>query len=323
MTPSLFVGLDAHDEYTLAATPEGRKRLLRHRQEFIQEEDFVWLAAHGVELVRIPFGYWLFTDDPDYVGGLAQLDWAVAMAEKHGLKVLLDIHALPGSQNGNDHSGRAGGVGWFSDSTYRSVSRTVCRDVAIRYAHSPVLWGVQIINEPVFGWRRQFALLRYYRQTYRDLVGILPEHVYVVFSDAFHPWLLAGALRRRRRGPRVAMDIHWYAWMMPVWGVRRLEQFFARIKRRRFTIRSVQRLAHPVIVGEWGAVLTGALKPMIGERTWREAAVQHYELQQEIYSDALAQCFWTYKTEQDGMWGYRYIAERVLSDRGDSATLEV
>lgn len=322
MTPSLFKGLDADDEYTLATTLEGRTRLLRHRHEFIQEEDFAWMSANGVELIRIPFGYWLFTEDDHYVGGREQLDWAMAMADKYNLKVLLDFHALPGSQNGKVHSGRAGAVRWFSGREHREVSRDVCRKVAKRYAHSPALWGVQVINEPVFGWLKQFMLLQYYRQVYRDLSATLPPSVYVVFSDAFRPWLLAGALRRTKK-LNVAMDIHWYSWMVPLWGVKTLKQFFLRVKRHRYTIHGVQRVAHPVIVGEWNAVLPHALKPLVNDMTWREAALKHFSVQQEVYSYALAQCYWTYKTEQDGMWSYRYIVEKVLSDAPDGATLEI
>lgn len=322
MTPSLFRGSGAHDEFTLAATPQGRKKLMQHRNTFIQEEDFVWMAAHGIELLRIPFGYWLFIDDPEYVGGVEQLDWAMEMAEKYHIKVLLDLHALPGSQNGRDHSGRAGEVGWYDKPAWQDTSRVVCRRVAERYAHSPALWGLQIINEPVFGWRRQFQLLRYYRRVYADSASILPRHVYVVFSDAFRPWLLAGALRRWR-GPRVAMDVHLYSWMVPLIGVKVLEQFFKRTQWHRFTICGVQRLAHPVIIGEWGAVLPRTLTSKIGQRTWREAALEHFELQQDIYSSALAQCYWTYKIEGDSMWSYRYIVEKALLEREDGATLEV
>ncbi len=323
MTPSLFKGSDAIDEYTLAATPQGRKKLERHRATFIQEEDFAWMASHDVEIIRIPFGYWLFVEDHNYVGGLAQLDWAVEMAEKYHIKVLLDIHALPGSQNGKHHSGRIGESEWFGSKWHRQTSLDVCKKVAQRYAASPALWGIQIINEPSFGWRQQYTLIRYYRQAYRVLAEILPNSTYVVFSDAFRPYLLAGALRRRTRGPRVAMDIHWYSWMMPLWKVSRLEHFFARITRHTYTIHTIQRLAHPVIIGEWGAVLPHALKPYIGDQSWREATTKHYLLQYSMYSQALAQCYWTYKTEKDGMWSYRYIHEKVLSESPDDATLEV
>lgn len=322
MTPGLFDGLEANDEYTLAATPAGRERLLRHRQEFIQEEDFAWMSQNGVELVRIPFGYWLFIEDDDYVGGREQLDWAMKMAEKYEIKVLLDLHALPGSQNGKVHSGRAGATQWFTSRLHRERSLEVCKRVAKRYANSPVLWGVQVINEPAFGWWRQFVLIKYYRQVYQEVSSLLPPSVYLVFSDAFRPWLLAGALRKTR-GLRVAMDIHWYSWMVPLWGVKTLEQFLARVKRHQVTIRGVQRLAHPVIVGEWNAVLPHALKPLVGARTWRDATLQHFVVQQDAYRDALAQCYWTYKTEKDGMWSYRYLVEKSLIEAADSATLEV
>ena len=39
-----------------------------------------------------------------------------------GLKVLLDLHGAPGSQNGDDHSGHSGNIGWLNND---NVARTV------------------------------------------------------------------------------------------------------------------------------------------------------------------------------------------------------
>jgi len=41
----------------------------------------------------------------DYItGGLAYLDKAFEWGLKHGIAILVGMHAAPGSQNGNDHS---------------------------------------------------------------------------------------------------------------------------------------------------------------------------------------------------------------------------
>ena len=38
---------------------------------------------------------------------------AIGWARKYGLRILLDFHALPGSQNGWNHSGRGGSINWM------------------------------------------------------------------------------------------------------------------------------------------------------------------------------------------------------------------
>ena len=119
MTPTLFEGTDAIDEYTFMQTDGVRMKIERHRQTFIQEADFKWLAANGIEAVRIPIGYWIFDGDEPSRVGISHLDWAVRMATKYKLKVLLDLHGAKGSQNGKDHSGRMGRAEWFRRPEYR------------------------------------------------------------------------------------------------------------------------------------------------------------------------------------------------------------
>lgn len=307
MTPSVFAGSDAEDEYTLSQTEAGRSRIRRHRETFIREADFKWLATHGVELVRIPFGYWLFRDTPDYVGGLDHLDWAMHMAEKYQLKVLLDFHALPGSQNGNDHSGRIGTMAWFDDAAHRVESLQICLEAAARYKDSPALWGFEIINEPQFMWWKQWKLRKYYFLAYRRLVKLLPDHVYVTFSDAFRPWLLVGALWDNRR-QRVAMDIHWYSFGVNWRKLPTLEAYYCVVQKRTRTLRGLQRI-HPVIVGEWSMTLAKESYDALGDKSLQEAERDHLRVQLEAYDGALAHIYWSYKTESPGGWNYRDIVE--------------
>ena len=311
MTPSLFRGIeDAYDEYTLSQTEDGRKRVRRHRRTFIQESDFAWLAAHEIELVRIPFGYWLFRDTDEYVGGLAELDWAMQMAEKYDIKVLLDLHALPGSQNGNDHSGRKGEMKWFDEAEFRRESLDICVETAERYKNSPALWGFEVINEPNFSWRTQWALRKYYFSAYRRALKILPDDIYVVFSDAFRPWLLVGALRDNRR-QRVAMDIHWYSFGVNWRKLPTLGAYYEKVRKRARTLRWLQKV-HPVIVGEWSMALAQESYETHGGQTLQAAEKDHLHVQLDTYQDALAHIYWSYKTEAPGGWNYRDIVEKGL-----------
>ena len=88
MTPGLFAGTDAVEEYTFMQTPGAREKIRDHQKNFIREEDFRWLKEHGVDAVRIPVGYWIFEGDAPYVSAIGRLDWAFRMAEKYDLQVL-------------------------------------------------------------------------------------------------------------------------------------------------------------------------------------------------------------------------------------------
>jgi aryl-phospho-beta-D-glucosidase BglC (GH1 family) len=57
----------------------------------------------------LPIGYWAWDvsgGEPYIQGQLAYLNKAVTWAQKYNLKVIVDLHGVPGSQNGFDNSGQ-------------------------------------------------------------------------------------------------------------------------------------------------------------------------------------------------------------------------
>ncbi|KAH8657940.1 glycoside hydrolase superfamily [Xylariales sp. PMI_506] len=123
ITPSLFAyssDLGIVDEYTLCThlgPDEAIATLDKHYSTFITEADFQSIAAAGLDHVRIPFSYWAVRtyEGDSYVEGVSwrYLLRGIEWARKYGLRVNLDLHALPGSQNGWNHSGRQGKVDWL------------------------------------------------------------------------------------------------------------------------------------------------------------------------------------------------------------------
>lgn len=95
MSPSLFAGTDAVDEYTLMQQPGAARKIEKHRASFITEEDFTWLRDHGINAVRIPVGYWVLDGAWPYTKAQSQLDWAMDMAARYNIRVLIDVHGLP------------------------------------------------------------------------------------------------------------------------------------------------------------------------------------------------------------------------------------
>lgn len=66
--------------------------------------------------VRLPIGYWAFVSAdeayPYITGSKEYLYRAISWARETGLKVIIDLHGAPGSQNGFDNSGQRGSANW-------------------------------------------------------------------------------------------------------------------------------------------------------------------------------------------------------------------
>lgn len=125
IAPSLFKEYKSNqgivDEWTLTeqlGPMNAAKTLEKHYAKFITEKDFADIQDAGFDHVRIPYSYWAVTTYPGdpYVPKIAwrYLLRGIEYARKHGLRVNLDLHGLPGSQNGWNHSGRQGQIGWLN-----------------------------------------------------------------------------------------------------------------------------------------------------------------------------------------------------------------
>lgn len=303
MTPSIFDGTDAADEYGFMQTPDAAEKLERHRKTFITESDFKWMASHGLNAVRIPVGYWLFDGDGPYQAGIRYLDWAIETAEKYGLKVLIDLHGAKGSQNGYDHSGHAGVAGWYKSRAYQEETNETLRRLALRYRDATALWGIELMNEPKISPRTFLTLRKFYQDVYRQLQEILHPGKHIVFSDAFMPRLLSGVLKGASEYP-VVMDVHWYQF-----GKTNLNGYFATLERRSDEIERLQR-KQPIIIGEWSGMLSR--ETLAGLPDDEKAALErrHIERQLAAYASAAGWFYWTYKTEEEGIWNFRVQIER-------------
>lgn len=126
ITPSVFkaAGSDAsiRDEWNYGLKGYGGSRTLalaalkRHQSTFVSESDFQQMAQFNLNHIRIPIGYWAFgtnNGEPYLVADQwSLLKQAAGWAGKYGLKVMVDLHGVQSSQNGFDHSGRYGSIGW-------------------------------------------------------------------------------------------------------------------------------------------------------------------------------------------------------------------
>ncbi|PKA59482.1 hypothetical protein AXF42_Ash016506 [Apostasia shenzhenica] len=157
-----------------------------HWNSFIVEDDFKFLSENGLTAVRIPVGWWIrFDENPPhpFVGGsLKALDNAFSWAEKYNVKVILDLHAAPGSQNGWDHSGTRDGLqswGQTDDTIVQSVA--TIDFLASRYANRSGLYAVELINEPLAPGVTLDCLQNYYQAGYNAVRT--HSNVHVIMSN--------------------------------------------------------------------------------------------------------------------------------------------
>jgi glucan 1,3-beta-glucosidase len=304
ITPSLFTGTGAADEYTYCLrTQDAARRLKKHRDSFIAEQDFAWLAAHNVEIVRLPIGYWLFGDELPYMGTVQYVDKAFAWAKKHHLKILLDMHGAPGSQNGEMHSGQSGAIGWGGGEPATATLQVLDR-LAKRYGRHPALWGISVLNEPSPHLSRPI-LEDFYKKAYALLRPQCHPGTWLVFSDAFRPRRWYHRLPVAKY-PRLAVDYHhyqiftWFDRLLPAsWQLWRLKHTVPG-KLRHMTKH------HPVVIGEWSLALPASTKVTAEQR--REYAAW----QQRAFDGSVAWFYWTYKTEYGGPWSFRSNIEDGL-----------
>lgn len=88
---------------------------------FKTERDFAQIAGAGLNWIRLPIPYWLIEVYPGEPF-LANVGWAyflkaLSWARKYGLRVNLDLHAVPGSQNGYNHSSKQGTINLVREHT--------------------------------------------------------------------------------------------------------------------------------------------------------------------------------------------------------------
>ncbi|KIM27156.1 glycoside hydrolase family 5 protein [Serendipita vermifera MAFF 305830] len=111
----------AVDEWTLCEQLMARDgnldAIVNHYETFITEEDFAQIAAAGLNWVRIPIAFWAIEVYPGEPY-LPKTSWtyflkAVEWARKYGIRINLDLHAVPGSQNGWNHSGKLGDINFL------------------------------------------------------------------------------------------------------------------------------------------------------------------------------------------------------------------
>ncbi|MCJ1253674.1 exo-1,3-beta-glucanase [Lignoscripta atroalba] len=337
ITPSIFQAQDGSvvDEWTLTEkVPNAADILRQHWDTWATLADFQRIAAAGFNTVRIPIGYWAYQKapgDPYIQGAAPYIDAAIDWARQTGLKVWIDLHGAPGSQNGFDNSGhRIDTPQWEQGDT---VARTlsVIRQIAQKYAqpnYQDVVVAIELLNEPLASKLQSTDIIR---QFYNDGYGNVRDvsNTPVMFSDAFQPGGFWNDILQPPRDQNVIIDHHEYQIFtnenvaLPPWAHRQAVCNNAA---------AYANSNHWQVIGEWTAAMTDCAAALNGygigarydgtypgsrfvgscaninfietwDQTLKDDTRGFIEAQLEVYEQyTRGWVFWNFKTEASPEW---------------------
>lgn len=342
MAPHVFEGVQADDEYYLPqdlSREAYETRIQMHRNSFITEGDFLRLHSNGFTHVRIPVPYFIFGDRPPFIGCVEELDKAFSWATSYDLKILIDVHTAPMSQNGFDNGGISGVCKWAQLPKEVDFELTVLERLAQRYGQNEALYGIEVLNEPVTEvmWHQmnptkrfpardaQLAagtapmtldfLQQYYDRAYHIMKPYLAADKKIVFHDAFelHAWK---NFFETKKYDNVILDTHQYLMMAEMNGTAQsLDAYLDFIAHLQSEIETVAHYVD-VFVGEWclfnsygvGLDTQGGMNPtqvdFEGNTRLSHEELEHlyqtlWSASLEAWNVSLGHFYWTYKLNID------------------------
>lgn len=285
ITPSLFLEFNAtshnssdipNDEYHYCeylGKEEAFERLSNHWDTFYNETDFKDIKEYGFNMVRIPIGYWAFDTlplDPYVLGAQDYLDRAIEWAHKYDLKVWIDLHGAPGSQNGFDNSGLflKNIPSWQDKEENVMLTLRVLQQIYTKYGslefsqkYGDTILAIEVLNEPLGPSLDMKQLKTFYVDSYLDARTYQGTNNTIVFHDAFQAagyWdgflNSSGSQPGRLQNYNILIDHHHYE-------VFSSGQLGLSIANRITAIKNYasglgDEKSHPSVVGEWSAALT-------------------------------------------------------------------
>ncbi|KAI6027052.1 glycoside hydrolase family 5 protein [Pisolithus marmoratus] len=312
------------------------KEILEHHWDsWISAKDFEWLSAMGINTVRIPIGYYhLCGMDPSilrgtdfdglesiFEGAWSRIVKAIETADRYRIGVLFDLHAAPGKQNQDSHSGTSSPVISFFQTQFNlqlmiRVFRVLVSSLrSLRLDRRPSLSnvvGVELLNEPKPP--HPAVLQTWYKDAIAEVRRLDPS-LPLLISDCWMPDIYTDFVKTlpATTAP-ICLDHHLYRCFTSEEISAPAAQHSASLSNPNApTPQTFARVASKLedaggdlIVGEWsGALNPGSLLGAIDER--RERA-QFVRVQLDLFERYCAGWFfWTYKKEfpGDSGWSFR------------------
>ena len=190
---------------------------------YCQEVDFQNIKNSGLNLIRLPVDYHTFLkgDDEHLVmkdNAFERIDWFLEMSKKYELYVIIDMHGVPGGQNGYEHSG-VRSVEFWDNELYQNTIINLWRDIAEHYATeradlASTIASYDLINEPANNYfttgKKQWDVMD---KIYDAIREVDTDHV-ITFEGC---WFFNNLPDPKDYGwENVMYEYHFYNWNEPL-----------------------------------------------------------------------------------------------------------
>ncbi len=178
------------------------------RRIFITEEDFKTVAGWGMNVIRLPFNCRLIETRPYKYDplGLKYLDKAVRLAKKHGLRVILDLHAAPGAQNHDWHSDSLGSADLWNNKNNQNRTYALWEFLSDHFKDESAVVGYDLLNEPII--ENVKLLNRFYKELIKRIRRIDRKHILFVEGSR---WAQDISVLEDFSDDNLSLSVHYYA----------------------------------------------------------------------------------------------------------------
>lgn len=137
----------------LIGADETRKFWQTFRDNYITKADISFIKSTGLNHVRIPFNFkfFLVEDHPEIwlEEGFKRLDDVINWCIEENLYVVLDLHAAPGGQTGDNIDDSWSYPFLFEDEQAQKTTIALWKKLADRYKNEEIIIGYDLLNEPL------------------------------------------------------------------------------------------------------------------------------------------------------------------------------
>jgi len=137
----------------LVGADEARNFWQAFRNNYITKEDIHFIKSTGLNHIRVPFNFkfFLVEDHPEIWidEGFKRLDDVIKWCKEENLYVVLDLHAAPGGQTGDNIDDSWSYPFIFEDDQAQRTTIALWKKLAERYKNETIVIGYDLLNEPI------------------------------------------------------------------------------------------------------------------------------------------------------------------------------
>ena len=176
----------------LIGPEETRAFWKKYLDTYITQADIHYLKSLGMNSIRIPFNYRLFTDE-SYLGehnpnhGFELLDKVIGWCKAEHLYVVLDMHCAPGGQTGDNIDDGYGYPFLYKSKAMQQQTIDIWRRIAGHYKNQTTVMGYDLLNEPIATYFNADEFNPYLEPLYKAITAAIRT------VDVNHIIILGGA----------------------------------------------------------------------------------------------------------------------------------